>query len=485
MSSLFPSSKQHHLLDRIQHASSYTQWREAQEEFEYLNNIHVWRNRTESDGISGDSYPYELVKTHQLQLENALISQNSQLLLSTLTEGLYRLLNELSESWLYQKSSLGSKNLSASYFDTIERSIAALANASDIPSHEKLQLLRVARKNLGAPALMLSGGGTFGIYHLGVIKALHEQALIPEIISGTSMGSIAAGILASHNDEELSALFANPHQQDYAPLKKLSWRDSKQQGCLLDHKRLYDCIESNIGDITFQEAFERTKRVVSITVSPTRKSQKPRILNHLTSPNVLIAHASKASCSVPGLFPAVQLQQRKDGKNLAYCSDELWMDGSFATDIPRNRMSRLFNVNFFIVSQANPHILPFVSAEQTPGFLPMLKDLLTESAYAQCLTLLKVARKRNTQSFLRSWIDQCVSMLDQDYQGDITIHPKFPLSWYRKFMVNPSPEELDYLIKLGERATWPKLAQIAEQTRLYRALSKAIAELESNQQSNT
>ncbi|MDD2402475.1 MAG: patatin-like phospholipase family protein, partial [Clostridia bacterium] len=47
--------------------------------------------------------------------------------------------------------------------------------------------------NLG---LVLSGGGVRGSAHIGVLKALHEANIKPHFISGTSAGSIVAGLYA-------------------------------------------------------------------------------------------------------------------------------------------------------------------------------------------------------------------------------------------------------------------------------------------------
>jgi NTE family protein len=44
--------------------------------------------------------------------------------------------------------------------------------------------------------LVLSGGGARGVSHLGVVKALYERGIRPDIISGTSAGAIAGGLLA-------------------------------------------------------------------------------------------------------------------------------------------------------------------------------------------------------------------------------------------------------------------------------------------------
>lgn len=44
--------------------------------------------------------------------------------------------------------------------------------------------------------LVLSGGGVRGSAHIGVLKALHEEKLYPTMVSGTSAGSIVAGLYA-------------------------------------------------------------------------------------------------------------------------------------------------------------------------------------------------------------------------------------------------------------------------------------------------
>jgi NTE family protein len=52
--------------------------------------------------------------------------------------------------------------------------------------------------------LVLSGGGARGFAHLGVIKALNESGIIPEVISGTSAGAIVGSLYADgYKPEEI------------------------------------------------------------------------------------------------------------------------------------------------------------------------------------------------------------------------------------------------------------------------------------------
>lgn len=55
--------------------------------------------------------------------------------------------------------------------------------------------------------LVLSGGGAKGLAHIGVLKVLEEAGIIPDYISGTSMGSIVGGLYAiGYQAEDLSKL---------------------------------------------------------------------------------------------------------------------------------------------------------------------------------------------------------------------------------------------------------------------------------------
>jgi len=61
-----------------------------------------------------------------------------------------------------------------------------------------------------------------------------------------------------------------------------------QHGYLFDIDVLQECIRSNIGDVTFQEAFNKTRRILNITVSSSTVHELPRLLNYLTAPNVVL-----------------------------------------------------------------------------------------------------------------------------------------------------------------------------------------------------
>ena len=52
------------------------------------------------------------------------------------------------------------------------------------------------------------------------------------------------------------------------------------------------------------------------------------------------------------------------------------MDGSFSTDLPFERISELFNISTYIVSQVNPHFIPLISNDISHHEETRLRNIL-------------------------------------------------------------------------------------------------------------
>lgn len=74
-------------------------------------------------------------------------------------------------------------------------------------------------KNKYNIGIVLSGGGTRGFAHLGVLKALNEKGISPDIISGTSAGAIVGGLIASgKTPEDILKIFKDKKITDYTKI---------------------------------------------------------------------------------------------------------------------------------------------------------------------------------------------------------------------------------------------------------------------------
>ena len=71
----------------------------------------------------------------------------------------------------------------------------------------------INRQHFGSDArvgLVLAGGGAKGLYHIGVIRALEENGIPIDYISGTSMGAIVAALYASgYSPEQMVSIVAS------------------------------------------------------------------------------------------------------------------------------------------------------------------------------------------------------------------------------------------------------------------------------------
>ena len=194
---------------------------------------------------------------------------------------------------------------------------AAIANIKTpmtMSNQMKLDFVHDTRQAFGRSTLVLQGGAIFGLCHLGVVKALFLRGLLPRIITGTATGALVAALVAIHKEEELPAVlkgdgidlsaFAtkNRLKGDEAPGGAQSgstrWqtllrrvRRFCREGYFLDVKVLEECVRANVGDLTFEEAYVRSKRVLNITVAATGQGGIPTLLNYLTAPNVVSSAA--------------------------------------------------------------------------------------------------------------------------------------------------------------------------------------------------
>lgn len=94
-----------------------------------------------------------------------------------------------------------------------------------------------------------------------------------------------------------------------------------QRKPICTHEFLYENIRAHIGDMTFREIYEENGWNLNITAAYSgfsvvqgRRQSELKLMNYLTTPNVVVWSAVMASCSFPGLFPPVDLVQKdKDG----------------------------------------------------------------------------------------------------------------------------------------------------------------------------
>ncbi|ORY94010.1 putative esterase of the alpha-beta hydrolase superfamily [Syncephalastrum racemosum] len=474
----------------MDHALTYEDWLKAATLLDELEGWNAWKQ----DPSSPD-YDWELVQTRLEQLQHVRESGQSQsAMIFALRTSLARNLGDMGNPKLY--TPVGTKDLITAYIDQVVEQLNWVCDepSPDLDLRAKHDFFMTIRQSFGRTALLLSGGGTLGLNHLGVIKCLHKQRMLPRIISGASSGSIMAALVCTRTDDEIPYMF-NPagiqldvferKNQPDTPLMRIHRLLSKGQ--LYDLDILRDAMRENLGDMTFQEAFNRTRWILNITVSSTTLYDMPRLLNYITAPDVLIWSAVAVSCSVPVFYGSSQLYVKDKTGNVVPWnpSEQLYMDGSVDNDLPMNKLSELFHVNHFIVCQVNPHVIPFLQKSNSPSCLRKAANV--------CMHLAKTeVQHRCTQltelGVAPALFSKVQSIMSQKYSGGITIIPKVGYSDFLKVLSNPTNETVMESITRGERATWPKLSIIKNHLQveltidacLYRLRLRRLAELPYN-----
>lgn len=332
------------LAAQLEEATSYQQWRNIAVQHDELSGAAQWQQQDETP-----LYDYQATKNRLADLRGYRKASDNHGLLFALNEGVHGNMGGMGSSALYKKALLGTKQLIVDYVDEIDSALQYLASdaVDDIPIEDKLDFLHRANQCYGNSALMLSGSGMLMYFHLGVVKALWEQNLLPSVITGASGGAIVAATVASHSNDQLAKIFDPKYlvmelEREVKEINKLSMLRPSQ--IPVDVVEAF--FERLIPDITFQEAAELTGIHVNVSVAPAEKHQTSRLLNDIASPNVMLREALMATSAFPGFYPAVTLAAKdQNGQRKPYLPQRKWIDGSVSDDLPMKRVMRLYGVN--------------------------------------------------------------------------------------------------------------------------------------------
>ncbi|XP_072998102.1 triacylglycerol lipase SDP1-like [Typha latifolia] len=437
-----------------------------------------------------DLYDEELVRNKLQELRHRREEGSLRDIVFCMRADLLRNLGNMCNPELH-KGRLQVPKLIKEYIDEVSTQLKMVcdSDSDELLLEEKLAFMHETRHAFGRTALLLSGGASLGAFHVGVVKTLVEHKLLPRIIAGSSVGSIMCSVVATRSWPELESFFEDSwHSLQFfdqmggifAVVKRVMTR-----GAVHEIRQLQRLLRHLTSNLTFQEAYDMTGRILGITVCSARKHEPPRCLNYLTSPHVVIWSAVTASCAFPGLFEAQELMAKdRYGEIVPFhspfsvgaeqapsgASAHRWRDGSLESDLPILQLKELFNVNHFIVSQANPHIAPLLR----------LKELVRAyggnfAAKLAHLAEMEVKHRCNQVLELGFPMGGIARLFAQDWEGDVTVVMPATLAQYSKIIQNPSYVELQKASNQGRRCTWEKLSAIKANCAIELALDESVA----------
>ncbi|RWV90125.1 hypothetical protein GW17_00047696 [Ensete ventricosum] len=472
----------------------------------------------------GDLYDEELVRNKLQELRHRRQEGSLRDIVFCMRADLLRNLGNMCNPELH-KGRLQVPKLIKEYIDEVSTQLKMVCNSDsdELLLEEKLAFMHETRHAFGRTALLLSGGASLGAFHVGVVKTLVEHKLLPRIIAGSSVGSIMCAIVATRSWPELESFFEDSwHSLQFFDQLGGIFTVVKRvmtHGAVHEIRQLQRLLRHLTSNLTFQEAYDMTGRVLGITVCSPRKHEPPRCLNYLTSPHVVIWSAVTASCAFPGLFEAQELMAKdRSGEIVPYHapfslspedtpggSTRRWRDGSLESDLPMIELKELFNVNHFIVSQANPHIAPLLRLKEIiraygGNFAAKLAHLAEMEVKHRCNQILELGFP----------LGGIAKLFAQDWEGDVTVVMPATLAQvalisvcfffliifysvvtlvfrllrlivvhflfqYSKIIQNPSYVELQKAANQGRRCTWEKFSAIKANCAIELALDECVA----------
>lgn len=547
------------LQDEQANAASQDEWMDLAERIDNIQGNDVWRSDPNCP-----LYERERIAARIDEFVHLMRRRDIFELMFVLRGSIGRNKFGLLHEGLFTKALAGSKVLIETYHNVVCAALDFVCDApvlpgeDPIPTDARLAFFNETRHAYGRTALLLSGGASLGFYHIGVVKALMENHLMPRVIGGSSAGSIVCAMIGTRTDEECTHdLFdvrgtdAPGHSGElvfnfFRPIQKLKEAQQKtpveksgnalievyrnSAGAFHDAKRtlqgfvpialrkfsafifdiltgntraadvfkndtahLRECVRANVGNFTFQEAFDRTGRILNIVVTPQNSSDPPRLLNYLTAPHVLVWSAAVASSSLPGVFEANRLVVKEaDGwERYESGGTQAFSDGSMEQDLPMQQLSEMFNINHFVISQANPHAVMFASYNQKlsvwtnplTGFVHQILVFLKDQVRSWLLHLVDCIGARRITPLFETKRGVGATFFTQEYEGrssDISLIPwlghRGLLSAMLHIIYNPSEAEFREWIQASERETWKYIpaikSHIAEEITLDRCVQR-------------
>lgn len=211
--------------------------------------------------------------------------------------------------------------------------------------------MRLAKPTIG---LALGSGSARGWSHIGIIRVLEEAGIVPDIVCGTSIGSLVG---AAYADDQLARL------EQW--VRSLTWQnvmgllDFSMNGGLIHGDKLFSFLRSHVGDkdiATLPKAFAAvaTELVTGREVWLREGS---------------VFDAVRASAALPGLFKPSQLQ------------DRLLVDGALVNPVPVS-LCRAMGADLVIAVDLNSDL---IGRHFELGDAPDEPEPVASSAFASML----------------------------------------------------------------------------------------------------
>ena len=155
-------------------------------------------------------------------------------------------------------------------------------------------------------AFVLSGGGNRGVAQVGMLRALLERGIVPDVIIGTSVGALNGAVIA-HNPtveaiDHLESVWLNLDREQVFPGTVVSrmWNILRRDDHLVASTGLAELIAA----ASPAETFADLKIPLRVVTADLETGEECVLVRGPLAPSLL------ASSALPGIFPPVDLHRR-------------------------------------------------------------------------------------------------------------------------------------------------------------------------------
>lgn len=484
-------------IKQLKNVQNYTEWKATTFEIDRLTNMDLWR-----ENFISKHYDYVLINERTKLLREARENRDFQQIMSLLRAGLIRNFGGIAQKRLFLKSYMGTKfkieeyiNEVLSCLDFLNESLNS-GNGNDYVMNSKqlkLDFFHDARQSFGCTALLLQGGSLFGLCHLGVVKALYFKRLLPRVIAGSAVGAAVASLVCTLTDEDLIPILVNieelmknidilNHEIDerYGNVVENVVKKGYSQDILLFLKFVRD----TIGDLTFEEAYMKTRKILNIVVHPTNRSV-PSLLNYITAPNVIIWTAIYASIGTGVLSDDIALYVKDFNNEIVLQTPDInvkflkpqdvsyltsYFQKNLSTNIqhqsPYTKLTELFNVNHFVISLARPYLAPLISNDLKhyhTSYGNVKYDKKTKT-YDNGTEMTKKDIEKYAKDTGFNFMKRFKTILGMEIQHRLVVLNKLGLlnEVMKRFFIDEKPTSLQYLASIREVTIVPEVRYLVK-----------------------
>ncbi|AXB44170.1 patatin-like phospholipase family protein [Amycolatopsis albispora] len=252
-------------------------------------------------------------------------------------------------------------------------------------------------------AFVLGGGGSLGAMQVGMLRALTEAGLTPDLVTGTSVGSLNGAVLALKSDdpaeqaERLQRIWTRMTRHEAFPGGVFSQvRTLRHSGTnLFPNTGLAAIVDEYLGEgVTFED-LALPLGVVTTDV----ETAEPRLIR-----SGELRPALLASCAIPGIYPPVEHEGR------------LLYDGGLVANVPMRQAIAMGAKSLVVLDCAFPGQLP--SRPQTLAEVLMFTAMI--SMRNQAVLEAPIAAAEVPVVYLPGPAPVRVSPLDFRHTGEFT-----------------------------------------------------------------